>query len=72
LDDLNYLCEETPKMDPDQRKVVDIGVQYAQNIRKSALSKSSYKPLPPLVVVHGGAGCGKSFVISTVLVKAKV
>ena len=63
LDSLDYLCEETRKLDADQRSVVDIGVQYAQNIKKSDKSVSS-KPNPPLVVVHGGAGCGKSFVIN--------
>ena len=63
LDNLDYLSAETRKLDPDQRSVVDIGISYAQNIRKS-VSKDSSQPKPPLVVVHGGAGCGKSFVIN--------
>ena len=60
---LDYLSSETRKLDQDQRRVVDIGISYAQNLRKSSL-KESVQPKPPLVVVHGGAGCGKSFVIN--------
>ena len=63
LNDLDYLCTETRTLDPDQRKVVDIGIQYSQNINKH-LAIPSLMPKPPFVVVHGGAGCGKSFVIN--------
>ena len=55
LDSLDYLCKETRKLDPDQRLVVDMGVQYAQNVIKS-MSHSGKKPAMPLVAVHGGAG----------------
>ena len=45
--------------------IVDIGTSFAQNIRKAALRKfPSTLPKPPLVIGHGGAGCGKSFVIN--------
>ena len=33
-------------------------------ILQKSLSKECRQPNPPLVVVHGGAGCGKSFVIN--------
>ena len=45
----DYLCEETRKLDHDQRSVVDMGVQYAQNVVKS-MSNSGKKPLTPLVI----------------------
>ena len=61
--DLSKLSNETRKLDPDQRQVIDIGVHYAQNVRKSQFNKHC-KPIPPQIVVHGGAGCGKSFVIN--------
>ena len=59
LDSIDALSSQTRKLDADQRSVVDIGVSYAQKIRKPGL-----KPKPPLVVVQGGAGCGKTFVIN--------
>ena len=65
LDSLEYLTSETRKLDEDQRLIVDIGISFAQNIRKAALRKfPSTLPKPPLIVGHGGAGCGKSFVIN--------
>ena len=65
LDSLEYLTSETRKLDEDQRMIVDIGTSFAQNIRKAALRKfPSTLPKPPLVIGHGGAGCGKSFVIN--------
>ena len=63
LQELSYICSETRKLDPDQRQVIDIGVEFAQNLKKCQNNKHG-KPVPPLIVVHAGAGCGKSFVIN--------
>ena len=38
-------------------------VEFAQNMRKSRY-KNIPPPKAPLIVVQGGAGCGKSFVIN--------
>ena len=43
--------------------VVDLGIDFAKNMKKSQ-SNSAGKPPSPLIVVHEGAGCGKSFVIN--------
>ena len=64
LSDLDDLLNKTRKMDCDQRMVVGIGVEFAQNVRKSRLNASE-PPSPVLAVVQGGAGSGKSFVINT-------
>ena len=49
-------------LDIDQRIVVDIGVDYAKKCERAGKSKCN-KPTAPLVIVHGGAGTGKSTVI---------
>ena len=36
LDSLDALSSETRKLDPDQRAVIDLGVSFAQNVRKSS------------------------------------
>ena len=48
-----------------QRKVVEIGIRHARSIVKSLKLKN---PLPeaPKLMVHGGAGSGKSTVINVV------
>ena len=49
-------------LDKEQRMVLDIGVDYAKNIVKETKQKIiSFKA--PLLIVQGGAGTGKSFVI---------
>ena len=56
------LSSQMQKLDKDQRMVVDLGIDFAKNMKKSQ-TNSAGKPPSPLIVVHGGAGCGKSFVI---------
>ena len=51
-------------MDPFQRNVIDIGIQYARDIIKSRKENNPH-PEPPYLMVHGGAGVGKTFVIQT-------
>ena len=52
------------KLDAEQRRVVDIGVDFAQNLVKAKRGLMP-KPKPPLLIVQGGAGTGKSTVIDT-------
>jgi len=58
--------EEARQLDRMQKEVLAIGVNYAKRLvtfsRASPNHKIS-KPSPPLVIVHGGAGSGKSKVI---------
>ena len=63
LQNEDFLSSQTQKLDQDQRLVVDLGIEFAKNVRKSQFNNTA-KPTPPLLVVHGGAGCGKSFVIN--------
>jgi hypothetical protein len=52
------MVEKSRGMDKDQRKVVDIAVKYAREIRK-ARSKRKAAPPPPHIMVHGSAGTGE-------------
>lgn len=51
-------------LDKMQKKVLSLGLQYAKAITK-ARNQTNRIPQPPLVMVHGGAGSGKSKVIHT-------
>ena len=53
----NELIETTRRMDKDQRRVVDIAVKYAKNIRK-ARKRGKRCSNPPHTMVHGAAGTG--------------
>ena len=66
LPNVNTLKYKTRQLDQFQRNVVDIGVKYAKDIIKSQREENPY-PEPPYVMVHGGAGAGKTFVIQTSL-----
>ena len=61
--------EEARMLDKMQKLVLAIGVNYAKRLvmfsRFSPCHKIP-KPSPPLVMVHGGAGSGKSRVISSI------
>lgn len=52
------LVERTRRLDKEQRKVVDIAVKYAKDIRK-ARRKGQRHPHPPHLMVHGAAGTGE-------------
>ena len=50
------------KLDPDQRYIVDVFVRYARMLK---LAKDGYCnfPTPPLLIIEGDAGSGKSELI---------
>ena len=54
--------EKTRQLDQFQREVVNIMVKYVKDIVKSNREGNSV-PEPPNLMVHGGAGSGKSFLI---------
>ena len=60
---LKTLQENTRSLDVYQRKVVDIGIKYSKDIVKSR-KNCSKQPDPIYLMVHGGAGAGKSTVIN--------
>ena len=59
LDDLR---QQTKKLDVFQKYVIELAIRYSRGIVKSLKPKNK-KPVPPVVMVHGGAGSGKSTVI---------
>ena len=56
------LLTEARQLDNFQKQVLHIAVQFAQDIRIGRKARIS-NPKAPLVMVHGGAGSGKSTVI---------
>ena len=62
LYDEECLDSLTRNLDEDQRQVMDIGVDFAKCISKSKKTKKSISK-PPLLIIQGGAGSGKSTVI---------
>ena len=59
----NELYQKIRSLDPEQKKVLDIGLQFSQDFMRAIKKKENKWPKPPLVAVLGGAGSGKSHVI---------
>ena len=57
------LRQKTQSLDNYQKEVINIGVKYCRDIMKSRKTGNKY-PTAPLLMVHGGAGAGKSTVIN--------
>ena len=53
-------------LDEEQRIAFDIAVDYAKSIVKSRKSSHCLPPDPPLLIVQGGAGSGKSTLIDAI------
>ena len=64
IPDMKELKHNTALLDPFQRRVIDIGIQYAKEIKKAEKEGNHY-PDQPHLMVRGGAGSGKTFVIKT-------
>ena len=63
IPDGDVLRMATRTLDEQQRMVLDIGIKYAKDIVK-ARKDGNAVPEPPMLMVHGGAGAGKSTVIN--------
>ena len=63
LDEINVLKEKTRKLDFCQKKVIERGVKFSRQVVKSLKEKNN-PPKSVHVIVHGGAGTGKSTVIN--------
>ena len=66
LEPESKLHEIIRSLDDDQREVLDVLYQYAVEFCLAKKSRSNPWPKPPLLMVHGGAGCGKTFLIQAV------
>ena len=60
---LENLKESTRNLDEYQRHVVDVGIRFAKDMVMARKSFST-PPEAPILMVHGGAGAGKSTVIN--------
>ena len=63
LKDENEINKETQNLDRFQRKTLDIGLKYAKDIVKARHPKN-HLPEATNVIVLGGAGSGKSVILS--------
>ena len=62
IPDPDVLLNQARKLDCQQKNVLRMGITYCRDLVKYK-SNHCEKPTPPLVMVHGGAGAGKSTVI---------
>ena len=60
------MYEMIRNLDQDQRKALDVMYQYASEYKLAERNRNNPWPKPPLLMVHGGAGSGKSHLIATV------
>ena len=65
LFDKKELMARTRNLDENQREVLNVVLKYSKDIVKSRNNGDS-PPSPPLLMVHGGAGAGKSTVINVI------
>ena len=65
IPDDSILKESTRNLDEFQREVLNIAVKFAKDLVKARKFPNN-PPASPLLMVHGGAGAGKSTVIRTV------
>ena len=62
---LKAMLLSVTNLDKDQFEVFMRVIEFGKKERTSFLSNTE-KPIPPLIKVHGGAGCGKSFLINRI------
>ena len=65
IPDDSDLKESTRNLDEYQREVLNVAIKYSKDLVK-ARKLSKKPPNSPLLMVHGGAGAGKSTVIRTI------
>ena len=63
IGNIEELRELSIKMDKYQKVILEIAIRYAR-YKVKALKQKNKRPIPTLLMVHGGAGSGKSTVIS--------
>ena len=57
------ILEQARNLDEFQKKVLHVAIKFVQNLKIARKGKCPY-PCAPLVMIHGGAGSGKSTVIN--------
>ena len=64
-DDIHNLYSSAQKLDRWQREVLNMVIQYSRDVVKARNNSDKY-PNPLFLMVHGGAGAGKSTVINEI------
>ena len=62
ISDKDHMLQSARQLDEDQRYAFDIIIKYVKQLRTSWRAGTA-RPEPPLIKIHGGAGCGKSKLI---------
>ena len=70
ISDKDSMAGMVQQLDCHQRRVFDTVIKYCKDLRKSVQSRANV-PDPPLLLVHGGAGSGKSTLIHAISVWAE-
>ena len=65
ISNLDSLYKSARQLVPEQRYAFDTVIKYVKNLRKAS-SVNSKRPKPPLLIIHGGAGSGKSKLIEDI------
>ena len=63
---VEVMLNKVRKLVPEQRVAFDIALKYARDVSKARSNSNFVKPKPFLLIVHGGAGSGKSLLIDSV------
>ena len=50
----------------EQRVVFDLFIDFVQKVKCAFMYRGNIDPVPPKIIVHGGGGVGKSFLIDLV------
>ena len=64
IGNLEELRQDTKCLDRFQKYVIEVAIRFARGVVKSLKPKNK-RPKPPIMMIHGGAGSGKSTVINT-------
>ena len=65
IDDDEKMRQDVRNFSPEQRKVFDKVIKFCKDVKRARKNKEP-EPVPPRIIVHGGGGVGKSYLIKTI------
>ncbi len=63
VEDGDILKSKVRLLSYEQRVVFDLFIDFCQKVKCAFMHKGNIDPVPPKIIVHGGGGVGKSFLI---------